>query len=465
MPKPLIFNQFGGLELDLDPTESALKGEDGQILTARQADNVYIDQDSLEVRKEPGSVAWNSAAASEPIIRAFEYAGLDGERVMIIRTASGYYKSNPARSSWSGGGATTEMLSTFNESSQIPSYTQIGPWLLIVDGQNNLYWNGTDDQFTRWGSVGSTRWDEGPRAGMVGAASSATESRPRLATATGGSMAVGAYRVFFVFADNTHSTLTNQSPPSAVMGIQVQDATNDRIEVHTGYAQTGSSPADGALGGGYGLNVIPNGVTHIVAYVTQPNNPKGFFPAANRTVHYGGGGAVGTEVVVLIDSATYTTTAVTFGGPPAGVTAIEAFGERAFVTGAPGFPDRVWYCDAGNPHGWQDHRWLQVGTVDDPVVGLKTLPLETPVLAIFKRNSLWKLTGYDDNTFLTGLRMVSEGPGCLAPNAIMRVNKDVYWWGSGGFYRWDGVSEPQRIDRGIYAELSNAIRNETVPTG
>ena len=433
---PTSFDRFAGLQVDIQPLRAAVDGQ-GR-LTAGTADSVLVDQGSGEVVKSPGSSAYHSAARAtgEVIKGVFEYVHPSGQRSLIVRTHTGYYLSNSARTSWSS------LQATPNQPAAVPSFAQVGNYLLMIDGEQAYYWDGVSS------SLGGWRGHEGPTAGPI-----LGEWRPKVTAESGGSLAANTtYAAHFVFYNST----TAQYSPPATYKTQPTDSTNKTLRVHTGYAKVGNgNTADGEKGSGFGRKVLPSGTTHVYAYLRLASETTGdWYRAGTYTV---GQDTEGDEITVDITATSSSNAYSAFGGPPGGVNVVVEHAGRAFVCGSPAFPNRIWWSLAGDPLHFCPNNWHAVGQANDPVVALVSFPFDTSVLGILKRNSVWALSGYDETTFVAGLRQVTSGPGCLAPHGVIRVGLMAYFWGSGGFCRFDGQAvEP--IDSGIRSKLRAAIK-------
>ncbi|HUU95129.1 MAG TPA: hypothetical protein VM487_05275 [Phycisphaerae bacterium] len=420
--QPLKFEQFAGLNADAQPLLATLR--DGK-LAASTATNVYIDQRSGEVKKCAGSSKLHTTAPSSdhPSIALFEYLHSDGRRDWIVRTTREYLRNGADT-----GGAWARMAFVW-DMPRYPSWAQIGNYLVIVDGQFAYYWDGESDKFTDWRTV------TGPQQiVLVGGHYPNIEAVAEF----GGALTVDStYEVIFTFYNGLV-----ESPPSEAMSLRIENDTNDTIRVHTGYAYGGDA------GEGTGLRAVPAGVTHVRFYMSAADTPGVWYRNATWDVDVIEDGDAGDEITADLDDDVTTNEYTEFGGPPAGASFVSAHAERAFVSGAEGYPNRIWWTPAGFPVKFDATNWLNVGESDDPIIAHISMPLATPMLAILKADSVWVLSGYDDTTFVGGLRQVASGPGCLAPHAVMAVGPHVYFWGSGGIYRFDGeMVEP--IDHGI----------------
>lgn len=392
----------------------------------------------------------------------FEYITNQGLKLPVVRTANGYfvYRHN----GYLGSKVWHCLLETYGDVRQIPSFAQIADKLLIVDGVQNYTWDGVSDTLTKWPS---TDVPSSPVAMWGGDDLSAAETyysgkwRPKAVLSAGAGLTANAsYEVCFAFAKTTGSD-ADMSHFSPIMSAKT-DATNKQIKIYTGYAYDGEATASGFGRNGTtdkALRCLPTNANFIRFYISEANVPGVWYYdsqiAANAST-------AGTEIIGTLD-ANYTAAAnetlVTdnVSAPPHGVTKVVNHGERAFVCGAPGFPNRLWFSEAGDPFTWKPWAFLNVGGADDPVVSLVSMAQACSGLVILKRNSVWMLQGYDSETYATGLCRIMEGAGCLSPHSPIMVDKSVYWWGSGGFYQFD-CETVRTISQGVGTLLDSAIR-------
>lgn len=443
----LSTDRFAGLDLDTNPLRAALR-EDGR-LPASVARNVYIDQQSGEVRKTPGRRLFHSAipGGAPPILGLYEHQTNTGNRYLLCRTRTGYYLSNSQRTAWTLLHAEPLHDACFNA----PSWASLGNYLVIVDGERAFLWDGIESELTPWRSGGI----EAPKSRSL----SLKNQRPAL-TQTAGSTFPGG-QAFEFFLTFYNSVTGAESPPGYILHRGGSGAQAKNVKIWTGYAKVGAGQtADGKLGSGHGWWPVPAGVTHIRVYRSDADTPGIWYRVADAS---GGLTAVaaddaGDEITIDITSLTKASESALSGfiGPPVGVNVCVNHAQRIFVCGSPQFPNRLWWTAAGE-FNFAATQFIEVGKPGDPIVGLCSFPLETPTLGIFCRNSVWGLAGYDEATFAAGLRQKADGPGSAAPHAIAIVNGIAYFWGSEGWFSFDGDTVAP-IDRGVRTHLLNTVR-------
>jgi hypothetical protein len=97
--------------------------------------------------------------------------------------------------------------------------------------------------------------------------------------------------------------------------------------------------------------------------------------------------------------------------------------------------------------------WNVEGSVDvgnDAVVALRAAQ---GVIYVFKKRSIWTLSGNSPSTFFA--RRVVSGIGSIAPNAIVQQDGLFYFQGEKGAYVFDGSAVPQEISRPIRSRFQS----------
>ena len=442
---------FSGLELDKQPLLAA-QAADGRF-TASVATNVSIDQVTREVIKSRGSSSWYdvntaiqtllSSTTAERAIGVMEYKYQSGAKRYIVRTARGFYLINSTFSAVTAMNAVTALpgsIVQINEGLQKPSYAQIGRHLVVVDGSGAYYWDGEST------NVATTRLLEPPNSWSYYA------ERPKLEiTNTASTMSNNKmYSVMMTFYNGTI-----ESPPLHCGSIRTT-ATDECIKVSTGYAYVGATPADGILGNQDQWMPLPVGTTYVRFYVQGHNTTdKNYYYNSQVAVD---AAAVDTELTANILTPATTTVLPTFQGPPGGVSVVCEHVGRAFYSGSPGWPVRLWFSEPGQPFTIKGTSWIDVGDFSDPIVGLVSFPYGSQLLGILKKHSVWSLSGFDDQSFLTGLQPETTDIGCIAPHAVFRKDRTAFFLGTGGIYAWDQGAKPVDITPSIRSEYLAAIR-------
>lgn len=143
---------------------------------------------------------------------------------------------------------------------------------------------------------------------------------------------------------------------------------------------------------------------------------------------------------------------------------------RLFVLGSAAEPNTLFYSDVGGPTGvataadWQDDvtgltNKIVIGEENDDFgVGLAQIG---PNLVIFKRSSMYVLSGYSSSTF--NLTKVSSSTGCVDVRTIVEVDDGVYFLSQDGFMFFDG-SSLELISNRITSDLAKIV-SSTVGIG
>lgn len=136
------------------------------------------------------------------------------------------------------------------------------------------------------------------------------------------------------------------------------------------------------------------------------------------------------------------------------------FENPGWTKGAKQYPNALWYSAQEGPLASTTAPWSSPvsGLVNKIVVGneendyLVGGAVVNQNLVIFKRHSIWILTGYSPETFV--LRQLTGERGCVEPWTICEANGGVYFCSQTGFEFFDG-SEFHTIDN----QVSSTIRS------
>lgn len=86
----------------------------------------------------------------------------------------------------------------------------------------------------------------------------------------------------------------------------------------------------------------------------------------------------------------------------------------------------------GNPLYWPDSNFVLLDeSLDDPITALAATD---DFMLIFRRSSIYILTGYDESTF--NINQLSSTNGCFDPRAVYSSEGTVYWANRTGVYRF-----------------------------
>lgn len=109
----------------------------------------------------------------------------------------------------------------------------------------------------------------------------------------------------------------------------------------------------------------------------------------------------------------------------------EWFHNYLFVAATSANPNRLYFSNLGTPTTFTGSDFVDVNPGDsDSITGLGMLQDE---LFVFKRNTIWSITGWSGTTFgattiatqNTNVRLF--GYGCIAPGSIISVGNDIYF--------------------------------------
>jgi hypothetical protein len=80
-----------------------------------------------------------------------------------------------------------------------------------------------------------------------------------------------------------------------------------------------------------------------------------------------------------------------------------------------------------------DGGWISIDAIDKVI---KLVPTDASLL-VFANNGVWVIAGGDGNTFTPTSSMVLKitDRGCVSPQSIVSIDKDVYFWAEDGLYR------------------------------
>lgn len=93
------------------------------------------------------------------------------------------------------------------------------------------------------------------------------------------------------------------------------------------------------------------------------------------------------------------------------------------------YPSRVRFSHLGTPTSWAENDWFYVGDTSDGDHVTSLLPFGDRLL-VFKKNSVWMVSGYDRDTFT--LERLSENSGTCTCGAIAANAAIAYWFSTSG---------------------------------
>lgn len=144
------------------------------------------------------------------------------------------------------------------------------------------------------------------------------------------------------------------------------------------------------------------------------------------------------------------------GETPTNYTSVK-FENPGWTRGTKQYPNALWYSAQEGPFGTNAWTSPTSGLVNKIVVGneendyLVAGAVVNQNLVIFKRHSIWYLTGYSPETFV--LRKLTGDRGCVDPWSVCEANGGVYFCSQNGFEFFDGT-EFHTID----SQVNNSVR-------
>lgn len=132
------------------------------------------------------------------------------------------------------------------------------------------------------------------------------------------------------------------------------------------------------------------------------------------------------------------------GAPPA-LKLIAQWGGRLW--GVPrSDPDKLRWTEDGRIYGWAADNEVIIPPADTSPDGVVALIPRRDQLGIARKNRLYQITGYDNDTFQR--TQLSESLGCRSQESVVVIRDVAYWLGERGVVEWSGegigyVSESQ----------------------
>jgi len=128
--------------------------------------------------------------------------------------------------------------------------------------------------------------------------------------------------------------------------------------------------------------------------------------------------------------------------------------DRLYVAGVSANPNRLYFCDTGDPTTWNaGTNYIDIRSNDgDVITGI--MPMRD-YLVIYKRNSIWLLSGNSAANFF--LTQVSETVGCKASGTLVPFENVHYFLHDTGIYAFDG-SSPINVSDKVQPEIDGIQR-------
>ena len=153
------------------------------------------------------------------------------------------------------------------------------------------------------------------------------------------------------------------------------------------------------------------------------------------------------------------------GAPPIGNIGL-LFQNYWFVAGVAGARSRLYFSDLGDPTTWPAINFIDVPSPydGDPIMGLAVLYGN---MVIFKRHSIYIMTGTDPTTF--SLSATNAAVGCVSPYSVVSIENLVYFVSDKGLYAINLSNEKQicykvqpRYDSAVTNQLSGALAKNQI---
>lgn len=316
--------------------------------------------------------------------------------------------------------------------------------------------------------VSPVRWN-GTNLAIIGLTPPAAAPGAAEAAKTGNAFPLGTYSYFFTYDDGEM-----ESMPSPIADCQV--VTADQNVALTGLTDAGSGTPDKKIYRAYtpetaagtraGMETGFWGLTRYVGERRVEGAPRGasfqyVATIAHGTTTYDDGldaYALGDEI--WFDRAK----------PPLG-TLVEWHKERAFMSGAvkgspsyTGYDTGYWgnvlfWSQLDEPYYWPGENMVVVGD-DTEITGI--MPWKDHLL-IFKENSVWHLTGYDESDFV--LEQLAAHVGSVAENSQAAGPPGVLWAAPEGYYFYEGGQTVRRVlEKGPLSPWGQAASTTIIPT-
>ncbi len=129
--------------------------------------------------------------------------------------------------------------------------------------------------------------------------------------------------------------------------------------------------------------------------------------------------------------------------------------DRLYGAGSPSEPNRLYFTDTGDPSIWNtSSNYIDIRENDgDVITGI--LPLQD-YLVIYKRNSIWLLSGTANSSFF--LTQVSSSIGCNASKSLVAYENVHYFLDNTGVYQFNS-SQLLNISEKVQPEIDSIPKN------
>lgn len=128
----------------------------------------------------------------------------------------------------------------------------------------------------------------------------------------------------------------------------------------------------------------------------------------------------------------------TVGYPPRGFGVLACHNDRLFAAGDTYKSDQsgmLWYSEIGDMDDWLETNYIEPGSGGGTITGLASF---RDALYVFRRTSIWRLSGYDDTDW--NLKQVINGAGCDDGRSIAVADDEIIFHGNGTYWSFNGIA-------------------------
>lgn len=195
---------------------------------------------------------------------------------------------------------------------------------------------------------------------------------------------------------------------------------------------------------------IIDGVVNIGSYTN--NNLCDFAVAENNIVF-----TVGTQTAPFMWTGSGHALRLTTDTDVPNATILEYHKNHLFLSGNTSNPSRVWFSNLDDMTNYTVTDFIDIQTSDGSQV--RALISAYDALYIFKDNSIWRLSGWERDTFR--LEKMVDGIGTLSNQSVVATNSGIYFTSRQcDVFHYDGSYTTTAISRKITTTVNGLNRNE-----